>query len=94
MSEEKTTWTPTLLRGDCIELMNEIDSKSIDLIVCDLPYGMTKNKWDVVIPFESLWNCYNRIIKDNGAILLFGNQPFTSHLVTSNIKYFRYTLVW
>lgn len=94
--DEKTTheWLPILIQGDCLEIMKEIESKSIDLILCDLPYGMTKNKWDVIIPFDLLWDHYNRIIKDNGAILLFGNQPFTSQLITSNVKYFRYTLVW
>ena len=84
----------TLYHGDCLEKMSLIEDGSVDLIVCDLPYGMTKNKWDVIIPFESLWKQYNRIIKKNGAILLFGNQPFTSLMVCSNIKMFRYSLVW
>jgi len=74
--------------------MQSIKDKSIDMILCDLPYGMTKNKWDSVIPFEKLWKEYHRIIKENGAIVLFGSQPFTSLLVTSNLKYFRYSLVW
>jgi len=74
--------------------MQSIKDKSIDMIVCDLPYGMTKNKWDSIIPFENLWKEYHRIIKENGAIVLFGSQPFTSLLVTSNLKYFRYSLVW
>lgn len=80
--------------GDCLELMRDIPDGSIDMILCDLPYGTTKNKWDSVIPFELLWQAYNRIIKDNGCIALFGNQPFTSHLAISNEKYFRYSLVW
>ena len=80
--------------GDCLELMKKIPDKSIDAIICDLPYGITKNQWDVVIPFDKLWEQYNRIIKDNGCIALFGNQPFTSHLIISNEKYFRYSLVW
>lgn len=83
-----------LKQGDCLELMRDIPSKSIDMILCDLPYGTTKNKWDVVIPFTQLWEQYNRIIKDNGAIVLFGNQPFTSHLILSNERYFRYSMVW
>ena len=83
-----------LIHGDCLEHMDSIDSKSIDMILCDLPYGMTKNKWDVVIPFDKLWQHYNRIIKDNGAIVLFGSQPFTSMLIMSNQKMFRYCLVW
>lgn len=83
-----------LILGDCLEEMQDIPDKSIDMILCDLPYGTTKNQWDVVIPFDKLWEQYNRIIKDNGCIALFGNQPFTSHLIISNEKYFRYSLVW
>ena len=83
-----------LYLGDCIELMKNLPDKSVDMVLCDLPYGITKNQWDVVIPFDKLWEQYNRIVKDNGCIALFGNQPFTSHLVLSNIKHFRYSLVW
>jgi len=83
-----------LVKGDCLEVMLNIEPKSIDLILCDLPYGVTKNKWDVIISFEKLWEQYNRIIKDNGAIVLFGSQPFTTMLISSNMKYFRYSLVW
>lgn len=83
-----------LIKGDCLVEMPKIASKSIDMILCDLPYGMTKNKWDIVIPFDKLWEEYNRIIKDNGAIVLFGSQPFTSIMITSNLKHFRYCLVW
>lgn len=90
MSEKKSC----LYHGDCLDIMGDIDDKSIDLILCDLPYGMTKNKWDVVIPFDKLWEHYNRIIKDNGAIVLFGSQPFTTVMISSNMKYFRYSLVW
>lgn len=79
---------------DCLEGMKRIPDGSIDMILCDLPYGTTQNKWDLVIPFEPLWEQYNRIIKDNGCIALFGNQPFTAHLLVSNEKYFRYSLVW
>jgi site-specific DNA-methyltransferase (adenine-specific) len=83
-----------LVKGDCLEVMLNIEPKSIDLILCDLPYGVTKNKWDVIISFEKLWEQYNRIIKDSGAIVLFGSQPFTTMLISSNMKYFRYSLVW
>jgi site-specific DNA-methyltransferase (adenine-specific) len=80
--------------GDCLHEMKEIPPTSVDLILTDLPYGATKNTWDVIIPFEDLWKEYTRIIKDNGAIILFGNQPFTSLLITSNLHMFRYTMVW
>ena len=83
-----------LIQGDCLELMKDIPDKSIDMILCDLPYGTTACKWDVVIPFEPLWEQYERIIKDNGAIVLTASQPFTSLLVTSNIKNFKYEWIW
>lgn len=83
-----------LLKGDCLELMKDIPDKSIDMILCDLPYGTTKCKWDSIIPFEPLWCHYERIIKDNGVIVLFGSEPFTSILINSNLKMFRYDLVW
>ena len=84
----------TLLQGDCLELMKDIPDKSIDLILCDLPYGTTRNSWDEVISFDKLWAQYNRIIKDNGAILLFAQGKFYVNLVSSNMKMFRYDLVW
>ena len=84
----------TLLQGDCLELMKQVPDKSIDLILCDLPYGTTKCKWDIVIPFDKLWEQYNRIIKDNGAIVLFGNEPFSSQLRLSNLKNYKYDWVW
>jgi site-specific DNA-methyltransferase (adenine-specific) len=80
--------------GDCLELMKELPDKSIDMILCDLPYGTTACKWDTIIPFEPLWSCYKRIIKDRGAIVLTASQPFTSALVMSNIDWFRYCWVW
>ena len=83
-----------LLQGDCLDLMNNIPDKSVDMILCDLPYGTTACKWDDVIPFEKLWKQYNRIIKDNGAIVLTASQPFTSALIMSNPKMFKYCLVW
>ena len=79
---------------DCLIGMNEIDDKSIDMILCDLPYRTTACKWDIVIPFDELWKQYKRIIKDNGAICLFSKQPFTSDLVNSNKEMFRYELIW
>jgi len=79
---------------DCLEGMKQIPDKSIDMILCDLPYGTTACKWDVIIPFEPLWEQYKRIIKDNGAIVLFGSQPFTSALVMSNLKMFKYEWIW
>ena len=80
--------------GDCLELMNDIPDKSIDMILCDLPYGSTQNKNDIIIPFDRLWNNYERIIKDNGAIVLFAQGAFYVDLVNSNRKLFRYDLVW
>ena len=80
--------------GDCLELMKYIPSKSIDMILCDLPYGITAYKWDTVIPFEPLWEQYERVIKDNGAIVLFGSEPFSSALRMSNIKEYKYDWIW
>jgi len=81
-------------QGDCLEIMKLIDDKSIDMILCDLPYGTTACKWDTIIPFEPLWEQYKRIIKDNRAIVLTASQPFTSALVMSNIKWFKYEWIW
>ena len=83
-----------LYNGDCLELMKNISDKSVDMILCDLPYGTTACKWDTVIPFEPLWEQYNRIIKDNGAIVLFGSEPFSSALRMSNIKNYKYDWIW
>jgi len=83
-----------LRMGDCLTLMNDIPSGSIDLILCDLPYGTTACKWDTVIPFEPLWAQYRRVAKRNAAIVLTASQPFTSALVMSNLRDFRYSLVW
>jgi len=80
--------------GDCLEVMKDIDDKSIDMILCDLPYGTTTCKWDVIIPFEPLWEQYKRIIKNKGAIVLFGTEPFSSYLRLSNIKWYKYDWVW
>lgn len=81
-----------LIHGDCLEVMKSIPERSIDLILCDLPYGTTQNKWDSVIPFDELWVQYRRVCK--GLIVLTAAQPFTSALIMSNQKDFKYTLVW
>ncbi len=86
--------TNVCYQGDCLEVMKGIEDKSIDMILCDLPYGTTACKWDTIIPFEPLWEQYKRIIKDNGAIVLTASQPFTSALVMSNIKMFKYEWIW
>ena len=83
-----------LYKGDCLEVMKEIPDKSIDMILCDLPYGTTACKWDNIIPFDELWEQYNRIIKENGAIVLFGSEPFSSKLRMSNLKNYRYDWIW
>lgn len=80
--------------GDCLELMKDIPDKSIDAIICDLPYEKTKNSWDTIIPFAPLWNQYERIIKDNGVIILFGQDKFTAKLTLSNEKMHRYNIIW
>lgn len=74
--------------------MRDIQDGSVDMILCDLPYGTTRCKWDSVIPFESLWAHYTRIIKDNGVIALFADEPFSANLVNSNLKLYRYELIW
>ena len=83
-----------LWQGDCLELMKDIPDKSVDMILCDLPYGTTANKWDTVIPFEPLWEQYERVVKDNGAIVLTANQPFTTELIASNRKSYKYVWYW
>jgi len=83
-----------ILLGDCLELMKDIPNESIDMILCDLPYGTTQNKWDSVLPLDLLWIEYQRIIKQRGVIVLTASQPFTSQLVMSNLKLFKYSLVW
>ena len=83
-----------LLKGNCLELMKEIQDKSIDMILCDLPYGTTACKWDIIIPLKPLWEQYHRIIKDKGAILLTASQPFSSALTMSNINNFKYEWIF
>ena len=82
-----------LLQGDCIELMTKIPDKSIDMILCDLPYQRTQNQWDIMIPINKLWEQYNRIIKDNGCIALFADGMFMAELMLSNKKMWKYNLV-
>jgi site-specific DNA-methyltransferase (adenine-specific) len=86
--------TIQLMQGDCLERMKEIPDGSVDMVLCDLPYGTTACKWDNVIPFEQLWQQYKRIIKPNKAICLFGSEPFSSALRMSNIKDFKYDWIW
>jgi site-specific DNA-methyltransferase (adenine-specific) len=83
-----------IYHGDCLEVMKEINNKSIDMILCDLPYGTTELHWDSIIPLDKLWQQYERIIKDNGAIVLTASQPFTTILNHSNLKLFRYEWIW
>ena len=83
-----------LIHGDCLEIMKDIPDKSIDMILCDLPYGTTACKWDTIIPFEPLWEQYNRIIKPNGAIVLFGSEPFSSKLRMSQLDKYKYDWIW
>lgn len=83
-----------LMLGDCLEVMGGIEDGSVDMILADLPYGTTACKWDTVIPLEPLWAHYKRVIKRNGAIVLTASQPFTSALVMSNPKWFKYAWVW
>ena len=83
-----------LIKGDCIENMKHLRNSSIDMILCDLPYGTTACKWDTVIQFDKLWEQYERIIKPNGAILLFGQEPFSSAMRISNIKDYKFDIIW
>lgn len=83
-----------LYLGDCLDIMLGFEPKSVDMILCDLPYGTTSCSWDVIIPFDRLWDMYHKVIKDDGAIVLFGSQPFTSLLGASNIKELRYSWAW
>ena len=84
----------TLINADCFDVFPFIEDKSIDAIICDLPYGTTKCKWDSILPLDKLWSDYKRVIKDNGIIILFGYQPFTSLLISSNISNYRYSWYW
>lgn len=83
-----------LYQGDCLEIMKEIPDKSIDMVLCDLPYGNTPLHWDKVLDSTKMWDTYHRICKPNAAIVLFGNEPFASHLRLSNEKEYRYDWYW
>ena len=83
-----------IICGDCLDIMPDLPDKSIDMILCDLPYGTTACKWDTIIPFEPLWEQYKRIIKDNGAIVLTASQPFTTDVINSNREWFKYEWIW
>ena len=83
-----------LYHGDCLDIMPNLPEKSVDMILADLPYGVTECKWDSIIPFDTLWNEYKRIIKNNGVLVFTAQQPFTTDLINSNRKWFRYTWVW
>src|SRR3569833_361524 len=84
----------SILQGDCLDIMQEIPAKSIDMILADLPYGTTAASWDTIIPFAPLWRCYERIIKDDGPIVLTAAEHFASQLINSNLKLFKYDLIW
>ena len=84
----------TLFEGDCLEIMKQFPDNSIDMVLCDLPYGTTQNKWDSIINFDDLWQQYHRIVKSNGAIVLTGQGLFTAKLILSNEKYFKYKIAW
>lgn len=83
-----------LMHGDCLELMKDIPDHSIDMILCDLPYGTTDCKWDSVIPFDKMWECVNKVVKRDGATVLFGSEPFSSSCRMSNIKRYKYDWLW
>lgn len=92
--KEKWIQTIRIQQGDCLQLMKEIPDGSIDMILCDLPYGTTRNKWDSIIPLDKLWKQYERIIKDNGCIALFAQTPFDKVLGASNLKLLKYEWIW
>jgi DNA modification methylase len=83
-----------LINGDCLDVMSDIPDKSVNLILCDLPFGTTKNKWDIIIPFDKLWSQYERILSSKGNIILFGTGLFAYKLALSNEKLFRYDMIW
>ncbi len=91
---KKTKLKNTIFEGDCLEKLKLIDDKSIDMVLCDLPYGTTQNKWDSPIDLEMLWAEYDRVVKDNGAIVLFSQGVFTAKLIISNSKNFKYKYTW
>ena len=84
----------SLIHDDCLVAMKDIPDNSVDCVICDLPYGTTSCKWDIIIPFDALWQEYNRITKPNAAIVLFGQEPFSSLLRISNLSNYRYDIYW
>lgn len=86
--------TPTLMQGDTLESMRDVRDGTVNLILCDLPYGTTSCSWDIIIPFNALWDAYRRVLAPGGCVLLFGNQPFTSRLILSNLVWYKQALVW
>ena len=84
----------TIYCGDCLEVMQDIADHSVDCILCDLPYGTTRAAWDVIIPFDALWEQYKRVIKENGVIILTGTEPFSSRLRLSNLDWYKYDWIW
>ena len=86
--------TPTLMQGDTLESMRDVRDGTVNLILCDLPYGTTSCAWDIIIPFNGLWDAYRRVLAPGGCVLLFGNQPFTSRLILSNLAWYKQALVW
>ena len=86
--------TPTLMQGDTLDMMKMVLDKEVNLILCDLPYGTTSCSWDIIIPFNDLWDAYRRVLAPGGCVLLFGNQPFTSRLILSNLAWYKQALVW
>jgi site-specific DNA-methyltransferase (adenine-specific)/modification methylase len=94
MQENIENLINTIIHGDCLEEMKRIPDNSIDMVLCDLPYGTTQNKWDSVIPLDKLWKEYHRVVKKNGAIVLTSQGLFTAKLILSNEKYFKYKIVW
>ncbi|KZX12767.1 DNA adenine methyltransferase YhdJ [Methanobrevibacter curvatus] len=91
---ELKNFVNNVIEGDCLNVMKKIPSNSVDMVLCDLPYGTTQNKWDSIIDLNELWKEYKRIIKDNGAIVLTSQGVFTAKLILSNEKWFKYKLVW
>ena len=89
--KDESLW---LMQGDCLERMKEIPSGSVDLVLADPPYGTTQCKWDSIIPLESMWEQLKRVIKPNGAIVMTASQPFTTTLISSNMKMFKYEMIW
>ena len=86
--------TPTLMQGYTLDMMRMVLDKEVNLILCDLPYGTTSCSWDIIIPFNALWGAYRRVLAPGGCVLLFGNQPFTSLLILSNLVWYKQALVW